>query len=681
MASNLAGPFGIAVDGAGNLFVSLFYSAGSIIEIPRLSVGYGSPVTLASGLSYPNAITVDQAGNVFYSCNGNSNIMEIVSGTNGYSAPFAVATNVTNAYGMTVDADENLFVTTLYDSSYTGGTGSLLEFHPSPVGYGSPVQLAGNLNYPLGVWVEPSGSIVFSTQSDSAQDDDTGAINYLPKNNPGSGFGSPITLATNLSYPLGIAGDNAGNIYFTNSDSGQIMSLPRGTAPALNFSATDVGQLSSQTQVVTVTNIGNALLNLDAISYPASFPEGTSGANTDCFVSEGLEGGSSCPLTISFDPTTAGAVSGSLKVTDNNLNTASASQTIALSGTGVSPVSVSLSATSLSFGSETIGAATNSQSVTVTNTGTATLTITSIGITGADASSFVFANNCGPSLAAGATCSIHGHFAPTAAGSLTAAITITDNAANSPQTIALSGTGVNPPVTLSATALTFASTIEGESSSSQSVTMTNTGTAALTISSIAVTGTNASSFVFANSCGTSLAVGANCTIHGHFAPVATGALKAAITITDSAAGSPQTIALTGTGLKGPVTLSAYSLSFGSVSVGSSSASQTVVVTNTGTAALSITSIAVTGSDASQFVFANTCGTTLAVNANCTIHGHFGPTSTGASPQPSRSLTAPPPHPKPSRSRVPACQPHLSLSPLPACPSPQLPWAPSARHNL
>jgi hypothetical protein len=77
--------------------------------------------------------------------------------------------------------------------------------------------------------------------------------------------------------------------------------------------------------------------------------------------------------------------------------------------------------------------------------------------------------------------------------------------------------------------------------------MTNTGNGALSISSIAVTGVDASSFGFANNCGTSLAPGASCSIHGHFAPTVTGALTAAITITDSASGSPQSIALSGTG--------------------------------------------------------------------------------------------------------------------------------------
>ena len=215
-------------------------------------------------------------------------------------------------------------------------------------------------------------------------------------------------------------------------------------------------------------------------------------------------------------------------------------------GTSSSPT-VSLSATSLSFGSVVVGQASASQSVTMTNTGTAALTITSIAVTGSNASSFVFANSCGTSLAAGANCTIHGHFAPTASGALTAAITIKDNASNSPQTITLSGTGAAGPVTLSATQLSFPTTAVGSSSSSQSVTMTNTGTATLTITSIALTGTNASSFAFGNTCGTSLAVGASCTIHGHFAPTTAGALTAAVTINDSAAGSPQTITLSGTG--------------------------------------------------------------------------------------------------------------------------------------
>ena len=120
-------------------------------------------------------------------------------------------------------------------------------------------------------------------------------------------------------------------------------------------------------------------------------------------------------------------------------------------------------------------------------------------------------------------------------GAMTAAIAITDTASGTPQSIALTGTGTNTTVSLSATSLSYGDVTVGTASASKSVTLTNTGSATLAIADIAVTGTNASSFGFANSCGTSLAAGANCSIHGHFAPAATGAMTAAITMTDMAA--------------------------------------------------------------------------------------------------------------------------------------------------
>ena len=209
---------------------------------------------------------------------------------------------------------------------------------------------------------------------------------------------------------------------------------------------------------------------------------------------------------------------------------------------------VSLSSTSLAFGSVKVGAASGSQSVTMKNTGGAALAITNIGVTGADASSFGFGDNCGTSLAAGAECAIHGHFAPTTTGALTAAVTISDNAGNSPQSIALSGAGVEVPVvSLSATSLSFGSVKVGTASASQSVTLTNTGNGALSIAGIGLKGADTSSFVFANSCGSTLAAGAKCTIHGHFMPAAKGALSASIVLTDNAGGSPQSIALSGAG--------------------------------------------------------------------------------------------------------------------------------------
>jgi hypothetical protein len=400
---------------------------------------------------------------------------------------------------------------------------------------------------------------------------------------------------------------------------------------SLNFSSTNVGS-SSGAQSVTVTNTGAAVVNIGSIAL--------TGANASEFVfanncGASLAIGASCIVHGHFAPTTIGAASAAVTITDD---AAGSPQSIALSGTGVAS-SATLSANTLAFGSVTVNTVAASQSVTLTNNGNSILTIASIAVTGANASDFVFANNCGASLAAGASCTIHGHFAPTTTSAETAAVTITDSDATSPQTIALSGTGVaaTAPLTFSSpslpagstpTNLNFGSIDMGATSASQSVIMTNTGTAVVNIGSIAVTGASSSQFVFANSCGATLGVGASCVIQGHFAPTGPGPMSAAVTVTDDAAGSPQTIALSGTGVTQQLTLSANSLWFGTITVGASSVSESVTLTNVGTGALAIASIAVTGNNPSSFVFANNCGTSLASGASCVVHGHFAPTTTG-----------------------------------------------------
>src|SRR5439155_1453625 len=109
------------------------------------------------------------------------------------------------------------------------------------------------------------------------------------------------------------------------------------------------------------------------------------------------------------------------------------------------PPAVSLSPTSLNFGNQNVGTTSAPQTVTLSNIGTATLSITSIGIENGDYSSdFAETNNCGTSLAAGASCAINVTFKPTATGTRSAALTVTDNTNNhagTNQTVSLTGTG------------------------------------------------------------------------------------------------------------------------------------------------------------------------------------------------------------------------------------------------
>ena len=105
-----------------------------------------------------------------------------------------------------------------------------------------------------------------------------------------------------------------------------------------------------------------------------------------------------------------------------------------------------------------------------------------------------------------------------------------------------------PVVTLSATSLTFPNQTVGSTSAAQTVTLKNTGTASLTISSLQISGDFA--FAGTGNCSGSVAAAASCTISVNFTPSATGTRTATVTITDNAAGSPQHISLTGSGVSG-----------------------------------------------------------------------------------------------------------------------------------
>lgn len=210
----------------------------------------------------------------------------------------------------------------------------------------------------------------------------------------------------------------------------------------------------------------------------------------------------------------------------------------------------SLSTSALTYSSQSVGTPTSAQMVTLNSTGTATLVLSGITITGTNAADFSQTNNCGTSVTAGANCAINVIFTPSAAGSRTAMLTVTDNSNNvsgTTQTVTLAGTGAASTVSLSQSSLTFSvQTMAGSSATPQSVTVNNTGTAALAISNIGVTG----AFSQTNTCPASLAASSNCAVNVTFTPTAAGTLTGTLTLTDNSngvAGTQQTVALTGSG--------------------------------------------------------------------------------------------------------------------------------------
>ena len=350
--------------------------------------------------------------------------------------------------------------------------------------------------------------------------------------------------------------DNSGNVSgatqsLTLSGTGSTTPVPQATlsGTTLTFPSTNAGALSAS-QSVTLTNGGNTALSIASIVLGGVNLDQFSTTNT-CGTS--LAAGANCTINATFAPTQIGSFTATITVTDNAGNVPASTQIITLTGTAVGPLA-SFNTNSLTFPGTAINTTATAQTVTLSNTGSAALNITTASITGTGAAAFaISASTCGSTLAAGSGCNISVTFTPSTATTFTAALSVADNAPGSPQTVTLTGTGQTAPApiaTLSATTLTFPSTIPATTSASMSATLTNTGSATLNIAGIVLSGSGSSDFTQTTTCGATLAAGANCAISATFTPAAAQAYTATVTLTDNnnnVANSTQTITLSGSG--------------------------------------------------------------------------------------------------------------------------------------
>ena len=203
---------------------------------------------------------------------------------------------------------------------------------------------------------------------------------------------------------------------------------------------------------------------------------------------------------------------------------------------------VALSDTSLRFDLQLVDTISTRQVVRLTNTGPTTLNISSITSSG----DFLQENNCGLAVPAGASCAIRVAFRPTVKGARAGAVTITDDALDSPQTVALMG--IATVVQLNPMNVNFGNQSVGTISSPRTVTLTNTGDTPLSIYGIALTGADFGDFVETTTCGSSVPAHTRCEIQVRFRPAATGAREASLSIRDDGGGGTQDVKLGGTGI-------------------------------------------------------------------------------------------------------------------------------------
>jgi hypothetical protein len=294
---------------------------------------------------------------------------------------------------------------------------------------------------------------------------------------------------------------------------------------------------------------------------------------------------------------------------------------------------ITLSPNVLGFGKNTSGFVTAAKVVTLKNTGTTTYTMGTISFTGSSATDFAQTNNCGATIAAGATCTINVTFDPQACEVADAQMLIT---ASNGSVIGVLTTGTgNITMKLTPRTQTFPITLIGTTSAPKSNTFTNTSGVDIIFSKIDLEGANQDDFdiLSTSSClnlvpPMTLAPGASCTSDVTFSPTITPGQNE--TVTQVYYGNfclvKQGLLLNGEGTA--VKVSPTSLNFGTVQVGTSSTPKTVTFQNAGSTAMSISSVTFTGAN-NDWTQTNTCGGSVPANSSCTFSVVFKPGATGA----------------------------------------------------
>ncbi|MCI0722902.1 MAG: choice-of-anchor D domain-containing protein [Acidobacteria bacterium] len=415
------------------------FPCGTDAFVAKLNAA-GSTLLYSTYLGAPGA-TFDQGRGVGLDAGGNA----YVTGLMIFGFPFTPG-----SFQPFVSGNSDAFVAKI---SAGDGPGFALDrfsltFADEGVGSTSPAQLLRLSN---------TGSAALDIGSISPSGD------FNATHTCGTGIAGGASCEITVTFTPTAEGARMGTLTITDSASGSPHAVAlngtglAGLAAMFSPSSIDFGNqtvdVASAGQTVTLTNTGTATLTIRGVSVVGTNPADFTFSN-NCFGE--LAVSTSCTLSVSFQPTDVGPRSASVQVLDNS---AESPRLVPLAGTGVPGPNVALAPASLSFSGQLVGTTSAEQSITLTADGEGTLVISSIGTTTAE---FNVAHDCGGSLAGSASCTLRVTFRPTATGTRTATLVIADNAADSPQMVALSGLGTDFSLTLAAGSSTSATINAGQ---------------------------------------------------------------------------------------------------------------------------------------------------------------------------------------------------------------------------
>ena len=362
--------------------------------------------------------------------------------------------------------------------------------------------------------------------------------------------------------------------------------------------------------------------------------------------------GGSCYILVQFAPSAGSTRTGTMSFPVTYSDGTTGTFTANLTGIGIAQKNEAvLSPTVGTFPDTAIGTASTGfpQSFVLTNSGNLPFTVgpvtgTNLVIGSNTTGEFSTAVYYGVDYCSNTTvtpassCYVTASFAPSGTGARTGTMVFPVTYANTTTpvtfTATLTGNGIaaNSAVAVSPAGIQFDSTTSGAgiSTNYQIITVTNTGNLPVSFTKATL---SAGFGMYADYCtGSTVTPGNTCTDYVYFNPTTAGTISGSLSITDTAAGSPQKVTLSGTSLAATSELefSQTTVSFGNVLLGNSSNQYTVYLINRGTDAVTINSIALAGTNPGDYTESDGCaGNSLPANATCSIYLTFVPTATGS----------------------------------------------------
>lgn len=405
-----------------------------------------------------------------------------------------------------------------------------------------------------------------------------------------------------------------------------------------------VASTRSTERVLNLVNNGQADLLLTRISVTGTraseFALGGS-----CAVGTPVPAQGSCTVAVSVTPAGLGTREALLDI-GSNAPAGTATVTLAANGVPEPAPVVSLSQAALGFGTVAIGASSAARTLVLANSGNASLSLTSIAASSRD---FAVTHDCPASLAAGASCALTVVFRPSTA-TVSEVLVIRSNALSSPNSVVLNGQGSSNALPVldwleGSSQISFANAQVGAATEPVLRTLFNRGPGGATMSSLAIVGTDASSFVIGGGtcrAGNTLAVGTSCTIGVRFAPTALGARSATLQVSSDGSNPPE-LSLAGTGegfaaVQRPMSVEPAALDYRSggsvITTGSRSSALTLRIVNDSTASSTLRAVTTSaGFVLEQVARPDACPGvpwTLAPGASCSVAVAFAPDTGGTS---------------------------------------------------